>query len=206
MNLGRRFIGFMGAVLALYFLLSLCYDLLSPERSQADLLPVRTYTSRYDQHFQKYTRTYFGRFSWRLFKAQAIQESGLNPDARSPVGALGLMQIMPETYKSIRRQVKLGPNPLRPGDNIHAGIFYDLQCFNEWQERRSMKERIRLMLASYNSGLGNILAAQKWVRGKQQCDGVDWGCIRQGLPHVTGVHAQETIEYVDRVQLFYEQL
>jgi len=122
------------------------------------------------------------------------------------VGAIGLMQIMPETYKSIRRQVNLGLNPSRPADNIHAGIYYDLQCFNEWQERRSMKERIRLMLASYNSGLGNILAAQRWVRARDRCDGVEWDCIKQGLPQVTGAHAQETINYVDRVELYYEQL
>lgn len=57
---------------------------------------------RYDQTFRKYSKRYFGvGHDWRVFKAQAMAESEMNPDAKSWVGARGLMQLMPSTYKDI---------------------------------------------------------------------------------------------------------
>src|SRR5438067_138996 len=80
---------------------------------------------KYDDYFRKYTARYFGDAGdWRVFKAQAIVESGLKPTVVSPVGARGLMQIMPATYGDIRKRNK--DAPLRdiddPESNIAAGI------------------------------------------------------------------------------------
>src|SRR6185369_9269115 len=48
---------------------------------------------RYDPYFKKYSKRFFGvGFDWRLFKAQGMAESELNPNARSFVGARGIMQ------------------------------------------------------------------------------------------------------------------
>jgi len=44
--------------------------------------------------------------------------------ARSPKGAMGLMQIMPETYAALRNRYALGANPYDPRDNILAGAAY----------------------------------------------------------------------------------
>ena len=61
--------------------------------------------TKYDRHFSKYSKRYFGAgFDWRYFKAQAIAESGLQADARSRVGAIGIMQVMPRTFEDIRQQ------------------------------------------------------------------------------------------------------
>ena len=48
--------------------------------------------SRYDNYFRKYSKRYFGLgFDWRYFKAQGMAESELNPNAKSYVGARGIM-------------------------------------------------------------------------------------------------------------------
>ena len=58
--------------------------------------------SRYDDIFKKYSKRYFGApFDWRFFKAQGIAESELNANARSWVGARGIMQLMPSTFAAI---------------------------------------------------------------------------------------------------------
>ncbi|MDE2167766.1 MAG: lytic transglycosylase domain-containing protein [Alphaproteobacteria bacterium] len=42
----------------------------------------------------------------------------------SPAGAMGLMQVMPETYTAMRARLGLGPDPYKPRDNIFAGTAY----------------------------------------------------------------------------------
>ena len=71
-------------------------------------------------------------------------ESGGAADATSPAGAIGLMQIMPETYAELRVRYGLGANAYDPHDNIIAGTAY-------------MSEMIELLgvpnfLAAYNAG------------------------------------------------------
>lgn len=167
------------------------------------LFTAGTITSRYDEIFRKYTRSYFGRMPWQWFKAQAIQESSLRPYAESPVGAMGLMQVMPATFQEVRRELGLPNTPFDPETNVRAGIHYNLKCFRFWIEDRSFEQKIKLMLASYNAGAGNILQAQKRVRNQRLCDGKHWDCIQKGLPHVTGRHAKETIQYVTKIENYY---
>lgn len=160
-------------------------------------------SSRYDGIFRKYARTYFGRMPWKWFKAQAMQESSLRPYAESPVGAMGLMQVMPATFQEVREELGLPNTPFDPETNIRAGIHYNLKCFNFWTEDRSFTEQLKLMLASYNAGPGNILRAQKTVRNQSVCNGKHWDCIQKGLPAVTGKHSRETIHYVNRIEDYY---
>ncbi len=51
-------------------------------------------------------------------------ESGGDANALSPKGAIGLMQIMPETYAALRQAFGLGADPYQPRDNIMAGAAY----------------------------------------------------------------------------------
>ena len=52
------------------------------------------------------------------------QESGGQEQAVSSAGAMGLMQIMPDTFDGLRRRYALGNDPFEPRDNIMAGTAY----------------------------------------------------------------------------------
>lgn len=64
--------------------------------------------------------------------------------ARSPKGAMGVMQIMPETYATLRARYALGANPYDPRDNILAGAAY----LHEMHDRYGAPG----FLAAYNAG------------------------------------------------------
>ena len=85
------------------------------------------FTTEYDKFFRKYSEKHFGSsFDWRWFKAQGIAESMLDPDAESWCGAKGIMQIMPGTFKDIKREINSWIKSVDdPEQNIAAGIYYD---------------------------------------------------------------------------------
>ncbi|MBT0779203.1 lytic transglycosylase domain-containing protein [Paracoccus sp. pheM1] len=74
-------------------------------------------------------------------------ESGGNPHAVSPKGAMGLMQVMPKTWAALRARHALGDDPFDPRDNIFAGAAY----LREMHDRYGS---IAGMLAAYNAGPG----------------------------------------------------
>lgn len=127
------------------------------------------WTDEFDHLFRKYTKHYFGaHFDWHWFKAQAIAESGLDPNAQSPMGARGIMQILPATYEEIKAQNPFMSGIEEPRWNIAAGIFYDRQLYRKWRRERTIQtaERLRFAFASYNAGYGNVLKAHKRARRK----------------------------------------
>ena len=50
----------------------------------------------------------------------------------SRAGAIGLMQVMPETYSALRQRLGLGPDPTDPRDNIFAGVAYLREMFDRF--------------------------------------------------------------------------
>lgn len=74
-------------------------------------------------------------------------ESRGNPHAVSPKGAMGLMQVMPETWAALRTRHALGDDPFDPRDNILAGAAY----LREMHDRYG---NVAAMLAAYNAGPG----------------------------------------------------
>lgn len=87
-------------------------------------------------------------------RAVIRQESGgrtVLPD-NSPIvsaaGAMGIMQLMPDTYSEMAAQYRLGDDPFDPHDNIYAGAAY-----LDWLHR---KYGYPAMFAVYNDGPGNI--------------------------------------------------
>jgi membrane-bound lytic murein transglycosylase MltF len=153
--------------------------------------------TQYDGHFSKYTKRNFGpAFNWRHFKAQAIAESRLKENASSHVGAVGLMQIMPPTYKEItnrHRYIKGSSND--PQWNIAAGISYNRSIWNIFKADRPFQDRLDFTFGAYNAGKGNILKAQKLAKRSGINPNV-WSSVEQTLPQVTGRHSKETLNYV----------
>ena len=156
---------------------------------------------KYDRYFSKYSKRFFGPLlDWRYFKAQAIAESRLEANATSRVGAVGLMQIMPKTYREIRRQNAAIRGPREhPRWNIAAGIYYDRKMWKLWQAKRPFQDRLDFMFGSFNAGKGNILKAQKHAQRRGLNENL-WASIELVLPAITGKRSNETITYVNRIQ------
>jgi len=97
----------------------------------------------YDDIIEEAASTY--QLDPRIIKAVMEAESAFNAMAVSPVGALGLMQLMPDVAK------ELGvTDPLDPRQNIMGGSKYLKQLLD------AHDGNVRLALASYNAGPGNV--------------------------------------------------
>lgn len=161
----------------------------------------------FDPYFSKYSKRFFGpAFDWHYFKAQAIAESGLKPEARSRVGAVGLMQIMPATFDEIaKKSLFIKGNRMHPRWNVAAGIYYDRYLWNMWKEDRPFEDRLSFMYGSFNAGKMNIIKAQRRAY-KKGLDPNLWRSIVSTLPSVTGKRSKETITYVDKISRIKEVL
>ena len=130
-------------------------------------MPSITPSERYDSLFRVWAcwdrrrdGTWFERtppLEWQLLKRQAIAESGLDPDAVSPVGAKGLTQFMDRTWKEWEANEfgsDIPPNrhisPFDPEDSIRAQADVMRWLLSVWQGD------VRRALACYNFGLGNV--------------------------------------------------
>ena len=145
--------------------------------------------------FKKYGEQYD--VDWLLMIAQGYQESQLNQNARSHVGAVGVMQVMPTTGKDLR----VGDiNQVEP--NIHAGIKYMRWMIDTYYGDAPMTklDKALFAFASYNAGAGRISSLRKEA-AKRGLDPNVW------FHNVEYVAAQkvgaETVTYVGNIYKYY---
>ena len=147
------------------------------------------------QYFQKYGEQYD--VDWVLMGAQGYQESQLNQNAKSAVGAIGVMQVMPATGKDM----KVGDiTQVEP--NIHAGIKYMRWMMDTYYGKEPMTklDKALFAFASYNAGAGRISSLRKEAAKR----GLDPNVWFQNVEYVVAEKiGQETITYVSNIYKYY---
>ncbi len=145
--------------------------------------------------FRKYGEKYG--FDPLMLAAQGYQESQLNQDAKSHVGAIGVMQIMPATGA----ELKVGDIKVTE-PNIHGGAKYMDQLMTRYFADAKFDETNRSLFAfaSYNAGPGNIARMRREAE-KRSLDPDQW------FNNVEIVAAEkigiETTTYVRNIYKYY---
>ncbi len=145
--------------------------------------------------FEKYGQKY--KFDPLMLAAQGYQESELNQKAKSRVGAIGIMQVMPATGSAL----KVGDITVTE-PNIHAGAKYMDQLMTKYFPDANFKENDRSLFAfaSYNAGPGNISKMRKEAI-KQGLDPDKWfNNVEVVVAHKIGM---ETTTYVRNIYKYY---
>jgi len=147
------------------------------------------------QLFRKYSAQYD--LDFLLMAAQGYQESRLDQDAKSPVGAIGIMQVMPATGK----ELNVGDiRQLEP--NIHAGVKYmrSVMTANFKDEPMDPLNRGLFTFASYNAGPGKIRQLRREAEKRGLNPNVWFGNVEQVTSERIG---RETVTYVSNIYKYY---
>ncbi len=144
-------------------------------------------------------RTYSDRYQldYLLMAAQGYQESRLNQNARSQVGAIGVMQVMPATGKdmAVGDIRKMEPN-------IHAGVKYIRFMMDQYFKDEPMDEinKALMAFASYNAGPGRIRQLRRETAKRGLNPNVWFGNVERLASERIG---RETVQYVSNIYKYY---
>lgn len=138
---------------AIILLAGLLFGSTIPVNALAQTRPVVQPPSRdpYGEHIGEAAQRFELPAAW--IRAVMRAESDSDPRALSPKGAIGLMQIMPETWAELRVRYRLGDDPYDPHDNILAGSAYIRELFDRYGSPE--------WIAAYNAGPGRYEEALK---------------------------------------------
>jgi membrane-bound lytic murein transglycosylase MltF len=145
--------------------------------------------------FRKYSEQYD--VPYLLMAAQGYQESQLDQNAKSRVGAVGMMQLMPATG----REMKVG-NIAKVDANIHAGVKYMRFMMDQYYKDEPMDQLNKglFTFASYNAGPARV----RQLRNEAEKRGLDrnvwFGNVEQIASERIG---RETVSYVSNIYKYF---
>lgn len=155
----------------------------------------RTRVQQLAPHFQNHAEKVG--FDWLLMLAQGFQESKLDPQARSHVGARGVMQLMPETGR------EMGVRDLtNPEQNIQGGIRYMERLRSTYFNDPAIPPEVQVQfaLAAYNAGPNRINRLRQEA-ARQGLDPNKWfGNVERVVQQKVG---SEPVRYVANIFAYY---
>jgi membrane-bound lytic murein transglycosylase MltF len=145
--------------------------------------------------FRKYSDRY--ELDYILMAAQGYQESRLDHNARSKVGAVGVMQVMPATGKDLN----VG-NIMELEPNIHAGIKYFRFMMDEYykDDDTDALNKGLMTLASYNAGPARVRQLRREAEKRGLNPNVWFGNVERIASERIG---RETVQYVSNIYKYY---
>ena len=211
----KRTVLFIITSLVLIFLISGAINDFPPDLRLIALTPQ---ILKYKELIQKYAVK--EDLDARFICALIAQESGFNEKAESAVGAQGLTQLMPTTAQELGVQ-----DPFDAEQNIAGAARYLHILYHAFPESPD-EDRHRLVLASYNGGLGRVRDAQVLVRHRKAASASLWDPVSIALSQLTKQHvdihrkvwengepphgyfegSNETLDFVERVMHYYGRI
>ena len=145
--------------------------------------------------FKKYGAQY--KVDYLLMAAQGYQESTLDHNVRSPVGAIGVMQVMPPTGK----ELNVGDiTEIEP--NIHAGVKYMRFMMDQYFKDEPMDDLNKglMTFAAYNAGPGRLRQLRRETAKRGLDPNVWFGNVERVASERIG---RETVTYVSNIYKYY---
>lgn len=145
--------------------------------------------------FKRYGAQY--KVDYLLMAAQGYQESTLDQNVKSPVGAIGVMQIMPPTGK----ELNVG-NISEVEPNIHAGVKYMRFMMDQYFKDEPMDDLNKMLMtfASYNAGPGRL----RQLRRETEKRGLDPNLWFNNVERIASERiGRETVTYVSNIYKYY---
>ena len=145
--------------------------------------------------FRKYGAQYD--MDWMLMAAQGYQESRQDHSARSHVGAIGVMQVMPATG------AELGVGDIKQLEpNIHAGVKYVRTVVDRYYKNEPMDDlnKVLFAFAAYNAGPGRV----RQLRREATARGLDPNVWFNNVERIAAERiGRETVTYVSNIYKYY---
>jgi membrane-bound lytic murein transglycosylase MltF len=144
---------------------------------------------------RKYSDKY--ELDYLLMAAQGYQESGLDQERKSPVGAVGVMQVMPATGADM----KVG-DITQIDANIHAGVKYMRFMMDNFYKDEPMDSLNKglMTFASYNAGPGRVSQLRKQAAAR----GLDQNKWFNNVEVIASEKiGRETVQYVSNIYKYY---
>ena len=148
--------------------------------------------------FKQYCEQYD--FDTLMIAAQGYQESKLDQSAKSPRGAVGIMQLLPSTAAD--KSIAITGIEKDPGNNIHAGVKYMRLLVDKYLNDPALDDKNRTLMAfaAYNAGPGNLRKFRKLAEKSGLDPNVWFGNVEHAAADIVG---RETVQYVANIYKYY---